>query len=280
MMTLTVRMGIKLKYIKRYITRWRQSDRVKLKVIFVILGLFFIYMGADKGYAIYKKLLKPVEYEVSVAKETGPDESDVNAINIIEGVENVTLIKEQSVIFMNYKDEVNVNIRYIDDKYIEEVYGISGQEGNVSDNILYVNKNAFKQISGSDLNSNGESKNNEEKYEKISIIGKINDKEYIFNMVYEDNLDKLPGGTDELLCIMKDNKIVQNNSGILVQFENDDITDKNIKKLQSEGYTIKDMEKYMLDMEKNDKEMVRVKYNIIIGAMCLVFSAIISRVKK
>lgn len=274
MMTVTVRMGNRLKGIKNYITRLKQSDRVKFKLIFVILGLFFIYMGADKGYIIYKELLKPVEYEVITTKLTGPDESDVNAIKSIDGVTNVTLIKEQSVIFMNYKDEVNVNVRYIDSRYMEEAYGINGQEGNNYDNMLFVNKNAYKQISGNGL------KDNEEKYEKVSVVGRINDKEYIFNIIYEDNLDRLSGGTNESLCIMKDNGIVQNNSGLLVQFKNDDITDENIKKLQGEGYAVKDMEGHMISMEKNDKEMVRVKYNIIIGAMCLVFSVMISRVKK
>lgn len=274
MMTVTVRMGIRLKGIKNYITRLKQRDRVKFKLIFVILGLFFIYMGADKGYIIYKELLKPVEYEVITTKQTGPDESDVNAIKSIDGVTNVTLIKEQSVIFMNYKDEVNVNVRYIDSRYMEEVYGINGQEGNNYDNMLFVNKNAYKQISGNGL------KDNEEKYEKVSVVGRSNDKEYIFNIIYEDNLDRLSGRTNESLCIMKDNGIVQNNSGLLVQFKNDDITDENIKKLQGEGYAVKDMEEHMISMEKNDKEMVRVKYNLIIGAMCLVFSVMISRVKK
>lgn len=282
MMTVTVRMGIRLKGIKNYITRLKQSDRVKFKLIFVILGLFFIYMGADKGYIIYKELLKPVEYEVITTKQTGPDESDVNAIKSIDGVTNVTLIKEQSVIFMNYKDEVNVNVRYIDSRYMEEVYGINGQEGNNYDNMLFVNKNSYKQISGSNLKGNGKLKDNEdeEKYEKVSVVGRINDKEYIFNIIYEDNLDRLSGGTNESLCIMKDIGIVQNNSGLLVQFKNDDITDENIKKLQGEGYAVKDVEEHMINMEKNDKEIVRVKYNIIIGAMCLVFSVIISRVKK
>lgn len=282
MMTVTVRMGIRLKGIKNYITRLKQSDRVKFKLIFVILGLIFIYMGADKGYIIYKELLKPVEYEVITTKQTGPDESDINAIKSIDGVTNVTLIKEQSVIFMNYKDEVNVNVRYIDSRYMEEVYGINGQEGNNYDNMLFVNKNSYKQISGSNLKGNGKLKDNEdeEKYEKVSVVGRINDKEYIFNIIYEDNLDRLSGRTNESLCIMKDNGIVQNNSGLLVQFKNDDITDENIKKLQGEGYAVKDMEEHMISMEKNDKEMVRVKYNLIIGAMCLVFSVMISRVKK
>lgn len=246
----------------------KQSDMVKLAVIFLALGIVFLMFAVFQGIKFADVRNKSTEYILSHAGNI--EEKEIDAISALANVSSVSRELEEQVT-IKYKDkQTEASCIVLDREYIEHLYGISCA-GNTR--TFYINNTALEMLNRElflyDSHfADGEAAELSDKTFPVSVIreeaGEQAKKARL--VVVKDTAHE----QEPFLCTYEEELTLQHKAvslRVLLEKRTLDGTEKS--RFEKLGFSVQNGEK-IAAWEYTIKEwMLRMKYDILIAVLCL-----------
>lgn len=242
-------------WFNRFLRARRRDDRVKLAVIFGIIGMAFLIMSVVDGINIYKAINQPVDYIVSSASAGW--EKNIRNLEAIDGVVMAGRIRRGSVDIFTGKNTVSYDCIQVEKTYAETVYGV---DKDSTGQTLYFSSAAYNRLKRANI-----------KREVTSVNYSLGEKRQTASVGMAHTSDS----KEELVIIINNGKFTNDDTEAAVRFDGFDITGNVVKKMEKKGFIIEDTEKeYKREMELQ-KNILCTKYHVIIGVLCMAFVGIL-----
>ena len=131
-----------MKWWSEFLRKRRQSDRVKLIVVFFVTGIFFAGDFIYKGIGLYKILNSPFEYVLSSVSENVTN-AQLDNLADLKDVKAASGQKEYFVTLKYQDAEADFKCIELSADYLSIVYGI---QNNDSMKVFYLNQAAYDQM--------------------------------------------------------------------------------------------------------------------------------------
>lgn len=131
-----------MKWWSRFLKKRRQSDRVKIMLLFFLVGIGFLGDFIYRGMEVYQTVNSPVEYVLTNASGKVTD-AQIARIRDLDNIKAVSRQQETVVSLKNEAKSVSFTCVGLSADYLESVYGIQ-EAGSMK--TFYLNQAAWEQV--------------------------------------------------------------------------------------------------------------------------------------
>lgn len=254
----------------------RRDDRVKIVMIFGVIGITFIILAVNGGVKMYKGINCVTDYIVSVKCSRTKLKNNIQELKKIEGVMAAGSISRGNVGIYAGKDTISYESIKLDKTFARELYGIDNTSAGEK---IYISNGAYLKLKRyiPDID-NGSNSHIKYMSDEVSSSAKLILPDDEHSVSRENNSEK----NKEFVVIIDDGKRTSYNkesedtqNEVLVRFKRYDISGNTVKKLEKKGFTIENEEEELKRKSECDKTILCIKYNLSIGILCMVFVAIL-----
>lgn len=272
----------------RFLKQRRQSDRVKLQVVFVLLGLFFLGDFLYRCTGVWQFMQTPVEYIVTAAGTV--EETQISELREQEHVKTVSRQQMQTVTFSGKNKTVTADCLMLSREYLENAYGIQSGSGA---NVFYLNRTAWEGLAEAEEDGGEGQKERQKMGEERSVSYSISDGLSEKNVSTKSASSENPGGQmgkarAVLVETLPDSKAyvflagntasLSGGNEVRVQFFGQDLDGMNQKHLTRLGFEVANISDIELGNLKMEMQFMRMQYDaLLVGIMFFAAFRILKR---
>lgn len=254
-----------MKWWREFLKKRKQSDRVKVMVIFLLAGIGFMGDFICRGIQVYETAKSPVEYVFGSVSDELKD-SQIAEIRGLDNVKAVSRQREISVTLECGRTELTFSCLELSENYLQAVYGIRKKS---SMKVFYLNQTAWEQIMKS---GKGETEN-KEVYLKYVMAGRDGTKtaEGTAKAVLLDreNSDEQPC----VYCKGTGEGLANGSDMVRVQTKRQDLTGSDLGSFRQIGLELVNTGEVRQAEMLLEMQYMRMKYDIFITIISFIFAA-------
>lgn len=247
-----------MKWFSNFIKIRRQNDYVKIMLVVFLLGIWMIGSSIYNGVKIYGQLWEPTEYIISGSGEKIGNE-EIENIEQISGIDGASLQKTTELTIKDLSEEAMYECYNVSKTYLETVYHVNGTGAMKT---FYVTPKLYERL---EENTKGSQDNIQLNYQ----IGEDEQGTARFVKI-ESNLFS---DEEEVFAVANSVDFDEECSEIRVYITEKDLDGTLKRNIESLGYTIENQEVLLEADNELNIGLMRIKYDIGIGVLCLVIVA-------
>lgn len=271
-----------MKKFRKFLRLRKQEDAVKIVLLFIVLGIGLIINSIYNGALLYRQMQSPAEYALAKDETESGLKRELTEIEKWDSISAASLYQEIGLTLKYKEKEAPFSCIGLSEAYLKAAYGIS--ESGVT-KTFYMNQKAFLQIEGDTVSEDDSpSHKNSKEEKKLLVTYEITDADEIPDKDGEKGQgpaktaeiilvqENVPKEEPFVFCKSEKPALEKNAAGIRVFAERQDLDGSNVKKMQSSGFTIENMQ---LHQERENLQKIRglrIRYDLLAGAVCF-FSA-------
>lgn len=272
-----------MKKIKYLLQLRRSDDDIKIFLIIVLAAIFISGNAIYQGIQFYSELNQPEEYIFIGGKWNEATDGELLKIKQLENITDATPQLNYSLTLVNGDKTIQIPCYAVSAEYMKTVYGVE-----YSNEEIYLTAKAYSQIikekSHNDIT--GHSYYQLEYSLDTINTGYMDENTSIENMEHESGIGKIrllnKGNTQEnyALIVKSLSKLKQGSTQIRVYMSKQDIDGMTIKNIKNKNYMMERDESYLLYKANQRMTLLKIRYHLIIGILCMFFSVILWRIWK
>lgn len=250
----------------------KQKDKVKLMLLFILLGIGFFGHLIYEGIRLYQITITPAEYILTSHDSTGITDKQMKELWELEQVSAVSRQQELSLELAGQRGKLNLTCLEVSRSYLENAYGI---QSNSSMQVFYVNTLAYEELIRSmgyveggdalptDWNMGYILGGEEAGMAKIILVteGVPNDQPYAF---HEGNSVRL----------------AKHSPAIRVQVSQQDLDGMQVQRFRQSGLEIVNNTEVEEMLFRRETMLLQMKYDCIIAVLCLLSAGCLKKFGK
>lgn len=256
-----------MKWLSNFLKLRKQNDYVKIMFFIFLLGIYMLGSAIFNGLGIYHQLSTPEEYILSADAQNITQEA-IKKITDTEKVDAASIQKQTNLTINITEDEQSFECYQISETYLKNVYHTESSGGMKT---FYLTPKAYNKV----RKKFEKNKNNNEIQSKYQM----GDEETgIAKIVLLEN--KLFSDEELAFCQGNSAELSKDCEEIRAYITKKDLDGMTVKHLENLGYSIKNMEEVRETEYQLETNFLRIKYEIIIGVLCMGFNMIFWSVYK
>ncbi|MBO5238075.1 MAG: hypothetical protein J6B50_04800 [Lachnospiraceae bacterium] len=260
-----------MKWWKNFWLTRKQNDRVKIQLICFLLGIFCFSLGFYYSVQLYQLLHTPVEYVLSGSESSEKLSMQIEEIEKLEYVETVSRQKEKKIDITCKTGTISLPCIEVSKEYLESAYGLTETE---TMKVIYLNETAYEQLRR-ECQSNYGASGSKDNWQAGYSMGE--GEQGMAKLVVAKSLP------DDSPCVFVSGtslELKKNNSQIRVRLQYQDLEGIQIEELQEAGAMIINSEQIEKNQLLLNIQMMQARDWLIIGCICLLFTAILKKYGK
>lgn len=242
----------------------KQEDKVKLMVLFLLIGIGFLGHFIYEGGRLYQAVMTPAEYVLVSQAPAGVTNGQMTEIWELEPVSAVSRQQEQSLELSSQRGKMTLTCLEVSQSYLEIAYGIREYS---SMQVFYVNSLAYEELLRAMGYSNEEEIMTGEDWHMGYVLGGEETGMAKIIVVTEGIPNDQPYAFHEGDSV----SLAKNPSAIRVQVRQQDLDGRNVRQLRQSGLELVNEGTVQKTLLFQERELLRMKYDFFIAALCLLF---------
>ena len=236
----------------------KQNDCVKVMLIFLLVGLGFLFYSFYSGIQVYTMMKAPVEYVIC-------GDGNIKDIEKLENGAAVSAQKTSSLLLSGPWGEITMQCLELSESYLEQAYAVS-EKGAMK--VIYLNQAAFEQISRMQDRKGQSLKISDAAGEELIVSYWLDEDESGKAKIKIWN-DRTVDETPCAFCAANSARLSENDGTLRVWMPEQDLDGSNLRHLADMGFNIVnscDVEKNALTLEM---QLMQIKFGFLTSALCL-----------
>lgn len=237
----------------------KQKDKVKLMVLFLLVGIGFFGQFIYEGIRLYQKVMTPVEYIMTGHSPGGVTDAQMVEIRELKQVTVVSRQQERSLELSAQRGTLTLPCLEVSQSYLEIAYGIQSYS---SMQVFYVNPPAYEELLKIMREPEYETEGAKE-CQMGYVLGNEETGMAKIILVEEGLPNDIPYAFHEGSSV----SLAKNSTVVRIQMEQQDVDGMNEKRLQQIGLepvnagAVQDMACFL------EQEILRMKYALLVAAI-------------
>lgn len=262
---------------KNFLRVRKQSDAVKLIVLFVLAAAGFLISAVFRGAALYRLVNAPVEYILTGGSLGGSGSSRLSEIRELADTVAVSPQQTGSSTLLYQGQEYAISYTVLSEEYVRDIYQIRKSGAS---RIFYMNRAAHRQFGTAKTEFQAVCISGEPEADRAGGAGQ---QFTVKLLLAEDILDQespqifvigseMGMGSQGFTVSGTGNGVGMSGQSTRVRvcFQRQDLDGSQLRELESLGYSLENRET-LLDTEyQKNQLLLRMKYEMLIGALLIV----------
>lgn len=266
-----------MKWLKTFLKRRRQDDRVKIILMVILLGSFMLANSIYRVVKLQEQLGERVEYILAEEEQMPIKDSELTEWKELEHVVAISRQTEEILTIYEGEEAVMLNCIGLSDEYLSEVYGIAGKS---SDNtaaysvakVFYLNQQAYDMLLQAEGFQGMALADGQNAADAITIEYSMgeDEKKYKGKIVpAENNM-----GQDLPCAFFKSDKasLKKNTGGVRICVTKDDLAGEMKNYFMGKGYVITNSDAIYQRNYQYEIEILHIKYSLFIAGCCFLLA--------
>lgn len=250
----------------------KQKDKVKLILLFVLLGIGFLGHLIYEGICLYQITITPAEYILTCQNAAGITDNQMKELWEQEQVSAVSRQQELSLELAGQRGKMNLTCLEVSQSYLENAYGIRSCS---SMQVFYVNKLAYDELTRSmGYAEGGEAPPTE--WNMGYVLGGEDSGMAKIIFVSEGIPNDQPYAFHEGSSV----KLAKNSPAIRVQVRKQDLDGMQVQRFQQSGLEIVNNTEVEETLFRQETLLLQMKYDCMIAMLCLLFAGCLKKFGK
>lgn len=250
----------------------KQKDKVKLMLLFILLGIGFFGHLIYEGIRLYQITITPAEYILTSHDSTGITDKQMKELWELEQVSAVSRQQELSLELAGQRGKANLTCLEISQSYLENAYGIRSCS---SMQVFYVNQLAYEELLRNMGYMDG-SETPKENWNMGYVLGGEESGMAKIILVTEGIPNDQPYAFHEGNSV----KLAKNSPAIRVQVSQQDLDGMQVQRFRQSGLEIVNNTEVEETMFRQEMMLLQMKYDCIIAVLCLLSAGCLKKFGK
>lgn len=250
----------------------KQKDKVKLMLLFVLVGLGFFGHFLYAGIQLYLKTLEPTEYILASYSPMGITDNQMKELGEQEHISAVSRQQELSLELAGQRGKLNLTCLEVSKSYLENAYGI---QLSSSMQVFYVNKLAYDELTRSMGYVEGGDEPPTEWNMGYVLGGEESGMAKII-LVSEGIPNNQPYAIHEASSV----RLAKNSPAIRVQVRQQDLDGMQVRRFRQSGLEIVNNTEVEETLFRQETMLLQMKYDCMIAVLCLLAAGCLKKFGK
>ncbi len=250
----------------------KQKDKVKLMLLFILLGIGFFGHLIYEGICLYQITITPAEYILTSYDSAGITDKQMKELWELEQVSAVSRQQELSLELAGQRGKANLTCLEISQSYLENAYGIRSCS---SMQVFYVNQLAYEELLRNMGYMDG-SETPKENWNMGYVLGGEESGMAKIILVTEGVPNDQPYAFHEGNSI----RLAKHSPAIRVQVSQQDLDGMQVQRFRQSGLEIVNDTEVEEMLFRQETMLLQMKYDCIIAGLCLLSAGCLKKFGK